>query len=174
MTRSPTQSNDCSEDHSKGKQVDESDLTDQSPAYGVDQHDEPNQYLDASNGRLGLVWQVLIFQLKLAADGLRDLILVPVSMIAALAGLLTSRDDPAKYFRRILLLGRQSEYWINLFGYRRGQGTADEMLKPLEDRFLTEAQNNPHLKRAGDTVNRSLDRSIDSINNASKRDSDLT
>ena len=131
--------------------------------------DEPNLYLDASTGRLELIWQVLIFQLKLAADGLRDLILVPVSMGAALFGLLTSRDDPAKYFRSILQLGRKSEYWINLFGYRRGEGTADEILKPLEERILTEAQNNPHLRRAGDTVNRSLDRSIESIGNA-KRD----
>ena len=140
------------------------------PLTEVDQTVDTDSLPDASTSRLSLLWQVFLFQLKLGADGLRDLILVPVSMVAALAGLLTSRDDPAKYFRRILILGRKSERWINLFGYRKGQGTADELLKPIEDRIFSEAQHNPHLKRAGDTVNRQLDRSIDTLSNATKRE----
>ena len=111
----------------------------------------------AGMSRMQLIWQVLVFQVKLAADGLRDLILVPVSLLAALLGLLSSRDDPAKYYRQILNLGRRSEYWINLFGYRKGQGTADEMIKGLEERVFAEAENNPHLRRANETLNRSID-----------------
>ena len=116
--------------------------------------------------RMQLLWQLLVFQLKLAADGLRDVMLVPVSLLAALAGLLTSRDDPAKYYREVLRLGRRSEYWINLFGYRKGRGTADEILEPLQEKVFAEAEKNPHIKRANETVNRSLDRSIDSVSEA--------
>ena len=36
--------------------------------------------------RLHLIWDVVIFQFKLAADGLRDIVLIPVSLIAALYG----------------------------------------------------------------------------------------
>ena len=113
--------------------------------------------------RMQLMWQLLVFQVKLAADGLRDVMLVPVSLLAALAGLLTSRDDPAKYYREVLRLGRRSEYWINLFGYRKGRGTADEILEPLQEKVFAQAENNPHIKRANETVNRSLDKSIESV-----------
>ena len=113
--------------------------------------------------RLQLVWQVLVFQVKLTADGIRDLLLVPVSLLAALIGLLTSRDDPGKYYKEVLKLGRRSEHWINLFGYRKGRGTSDEMLEPLQAMVMAEAERNPHLRRANHKMNQSLDKSIDSV-----------
>jgi hypothetical protein len=47
-----------------------------------------------------LLRQVLVFQFKLAMDGIRDVLLSPISVIAALAGILTSHTDPSRYFRR--------------------------------------------------------------------------
>jgi len=107
--------------------------------------------------RLQLVWDVMVFQLKLTVDGLRDVILVPVSLLAALVGLFVGGDHPAEYFERVLKFGRRTEHWINLFGRRRTTGTADEIIKPIQDRVFSEAGNRPWLRKAGTTLNRSID-----------------
>ena len=64
-----------------------------------------------------LVHESAIFQLKLMVDGLRDLVLVPVSLVATLVGLLRGGDEPAREFNQVIMLGRQTEQWINLFGH---------------------------------------------------------
>ena len=66
--------------------------------------------------RGALVRNTVVFQLKLMADGFRDLVLLPVSLIAALIGLLRGGDDPDREFQQVIEVGRQSEQWINLFG----------------------------------------------------------
>lgn len=63
-----------------------------------------------------LVRNTVVFQLKLMADGLRDLVLLPVSLIATLIGLLRGGDEPEREFNQVISVGRDSEQWINLFG----------------------------------------------------------
>ena len=65
--------------------------------------------------RFQLIRSVLVFQFKLALDGLRDVLLSPISLGAAILGIATSRDEPEKYFNRLLEFGRASDKWINLF-----------------------------------------------------------
>jgi hypothetical protein len=112
---------------------------------------------DVHNSRLQLVWDVTVFQFKLVFDGVRDVLLVPLSLIAGVLGLLFGGDDPHRYFRRLLRLGRRTEIWLNLFGYRRHKGTSDEMIDPLRERVFSEARNNPWLSRAGTRLNQTLD-----------------
>ena len=107
--------------------------------------------------RLELVWDVLIFQFKLAADGLRDLLLSPLSLGAAILGLVVGGDRPGRYLQGVLRFGRRTELWINLFGHRRRAGTADELAGPVRDRVFTEARENPWIKRTGTRLNRTLD-----------------
>jgi hypothetical protein len=63
-----------------------------------------------------LVRTTVVFQLKLMADGFRDLVLLPVSLVATLIGLLRGGDEPEREFHQVIQIGRQSEQWINLFG----------------------------------------------------------
>ena len=63
-----------------------------------------------------LVRNTVVFQLKLMADGFRDLLLLPISLIATLVGLVRGGDEPDKEFNQVIQVGRQSEQWINLFG----------------------------------------------------------
>lgn len=63
-----------------------------------------------------LIRNAVVFQLKLMADGFRDLLLLPVSLIATLIGLLRGGEEPDREFRQVIELGRESEKWINLFG----------------------------------------------------------
>ena len=63
-----------------------------------------------------LVRKTVVFQLKLMADGFRDLVLVPVSLVAAFVGLLRGGDEPEREFNQVIEFGRGTEKWINLFG----------------------------------------------------------
>lgn len=72
---------------------------------------------DDTVGRWTLVRDIGVLQVKLVVDGLRDLLLVPASLVAGLMSLLSSDTErPGPYFYQLLDLGKQSERWINLFG----------------------------------------------------------
>jgi hypothetical protein len=84
--------------------------------------------------RWTLIRDILVLQLKLVVDGLRDFILVPVSLIIGIASLVKGGDSPGSQFYELLRTGRRSERWINLFG------AAERVYGPSieEDRFPTE------------------------------------
>lgn len=63
-----------------------------------------------------LIRNTVVFQLKLMADGFRDLVLLPVSLVATIIGLLRGGDEPEREFLQVIEMGRESEQWINLFG----------------------------------------------------------
>lgn len=69
-----------------------------------------------SGPRFPVLRDVIVFQGKLLIDGLRDLLLSPVSIIAALIDLLVPGDDGGKRFYAVVRFGRRTERWINLFG----------------------------------------------------------
>ena len=111
----------------------------------------------SETGRLRLLWDALVFQLKLALDGTRDLLLIPVSIAATIWGILFGGDEPDRYFRRVLEWGRRSEIWINLFGHHAEGETADRLIEPFQQRVFDEVANNPQLRRASSELNRALD-----------------
>ena len=70
-----------------------------------------------SPDRWALIRDVAVLQAKLIVDGLRDLVLVPLSLVAGIVSLVTGVDGvPGTHFYRLLAAGKQSEHWINLFG----------------------------------------------------------
>ena len=94
---------------------------------------------DASQSpRNRLIREAAVFQLKLLIDGLRDALLIPVSLLAMLIGVFRGGDDCDREFRRVLKLGRRSERWINLFGNARPlgrpsrTGSMDAVLEQVE------------------------------------------
>ena len=62
--------------------------------------------------RWRLIRDVLVFQIRLGLDALRDLLLSPISIVAGLADLLLGGTR----FYSVLAAGRQTETWIHLFG----------------------------------------------------------
>jgi len=90
------------------------------------------------NPRVELVRETAVLQIKLLVDGLRDAILIPVSLVAALIGLLRGGPDCDLEFRRVIKLGRRSERWINLFGHQPPlggdpvTGSMDSILEQVE------------------------------------------
>ncbi|MGV0034258.1 MAG: hypothetical protein ACNYPE_04585 [Candidatus Azotimanducaceae bacterium WSBS_2022_MAG_OTU7] len=103
--------------------------------------------------RSQLLRHVLVFQFKLAMDGLRDVLLSPISLLAALAGILTSHPDPSRYFKQLLQLGHRSDKWINLFDTHDEESeslTSDDFVRKAESIVLGELEKGgviPKLKR---------------------------
>ena len=66
--------------------------------------------------RWTLIRDIAVFQMKLIVDGLRDLILLPISLGVGLYSLIKGGNEPGTEFYDLLRVGRRSEHWINLFG----------------------------------------------------------
>ena len=91
---------------------------------------------DAAPGRWDLVRDIAVFQVKLVVDGLRDLVLVPVSLVTGLISLLKSGDRPGTEFYDLLRYGRRSDRLINLFGAVdrvHGQQDDDEPMPDIDE-----------------------------------------
>lgn len=91
--------------------------------------------------RLPLLGAWVKFNVKLVLDGVLDgvldLLLLPASFIAVALGLLRGGDAPDRYFRAMLLFGRRTERFINLFGNHR-RGSVDDVLGDYERQVADE------------------------------------
>ena len=66
--------------------------------------------------RWTLIRDLFVFQAKLLVDGLRDLLLVPASLVAGIWSLVGGENGrPGPQFYKLVSLGKQSELWIDLF-----------------------------------------------------------
>jgi hypothetical protein len=67
-----------------------------------------------------LIRDLAVLQVKLLVDGFRDLILLPASIIAAIISFSRSENgQPGPEFYKLLVAGKHSEHFINLFGALR-------------------------------------------------------
>ncbi|MEM7083011.1 MAG: hypothetical protein AAF465_09775 [Pseudomonadota bacterium] len=57
----------------------------------------------------------LVFQVKLFTDGIKDILLSPLSLLAGLVGILFSRGNPGVPLYELLRLGKRFERWLGLF-----------------------------------------------------------
>ena len=113
-------------------------------------------------------WQlfrdIAVFQAKLALDGIRDLVLLPVSLVAGVLGLILSPENPGKYFNRLLEFGRQSDVWINLFSalhhYQTEAATlsSDAYVEKLEEMLINEYKRGGVVKNLKDHTDNLVER----------------
>ena len=94
---------------------------------------------DVSPDRWTLIRDIAVLQAKLVVDGLRDLILVPASLVVGIVSLLSGADGrPGEQFYRLLAMGKQSERWINLFGALKNAPADLEHAEQLPDAGMDE------------------------------------
>ena len=84
--------------------------------------------------------QWAIFQLKLAADAMRDLLLSPISTVVLLLDLLLGNSAYQSYFQRLMRLGKRSDHFINLFSHNATRTTTidavvDEAERTFKERY---------------------------------------
>jgi hypothetical protein len=131
--------------------------------------DESKSTQPHHDARTRLVWELLVFHLKLATGGVRDILLSPVSIIAVIVGLVAGGDKPEVYFRRVQRFGRRSDLWINVFGSHRRGPSVDEMVKPLEESLLAQTRRGGRFERGAGHVNELLD-AVNRKNHARRED----
>jgi hypothetical protein len=59
---------------------------------------------------------LLIFQVKLWFDGLKDVVLSPLSIVAVVVDVLFRRPGRKSLFYRVMSLGERFDLWLNLYG----------------------------------------------------------
>ncbi len=78
-----------------------------------------------------------VLQIKLIVDGLRDIVLVPLSLVAAVISIASGKDGrPGPQFYQLLAWGKQSEVWINLFGAVKNAPEEMEQTIPFRDKDI--------------------------------------
>lgn len=98
---------------------------------------EDLQEKDAGAARWTLIRDIGVLQFKLVVDGLRDIILVPASLIAGIVSLVKGTDgQPGTEFYRLLAWGKETEIWINLFGAVKNSPQSVEQSMSLGDRDI--------------------------------------
>ena len=112
---------------------------------------------DRHRRRLELVWEVALMQLKLIVGGVRDLALIPISIGAAVLGLVTGGDEPEQHFRKVQHFWRRTEAWINLLGESEAHESADDLARPLHRTLEAEFDRGGWVRRTTDHVNAVLD-----------------
>ena len=78
-----------------------------------------------------------VLQVKLIVDGLRDIILVPASLVAGIISIASAKDGkPGLQFYHLLAWGKESEAWINLFGAVRNSPEEIKQPRPFGDQDI--------------------------------------
>lgn len=126
----------------------------------------PPKRPDSVPSRWTLLRDVLAFQFKLFVDGVRDLVLMPVSLGAAVLDFLGVGPRAGRHFYDLLHLGQKSEHLINLFGATEHADTLmnaprpgiDSLISRMERLVVNEYERGGITASAKDTVDRALDR----------------
>ena len=117
-----------------------------------------------------LIRDLFVFQAKLLVDGLRDLLLVPASLVAGVWSLVSGdKGRPGPQFYQLISLGKQSELWIDLFkayehapeDVRREHEFAvsnlDEFVDRLESFVVDEYERGGVTAQAKERIDKALD-----------------
>ena len=97
----------------------------------------PGQEVNSGAARWLLLRDLGVLQVKLVVDGLRDIILVPASLVAGIISIASSTDGkPGLQFYHLLAWGKQSEVWINLFGAVKNSPEKIDLPQPFGDRDI--------------------------------------
>ncbi len=92
--------------------------------------DSPNAQVTGAQAFRHLV----VFQIKLAADALRDLLMGPISIVVFAVDAIRKPSLEDSWYLQLMLLGRRSDKVINLFDEHKDAGhfTVDEAIEEAE------------------------------------------
>jgi hypothetical protein len=118
-----------------------------------------------TQGRWELIRDVLVFQLKLVLDAVRDFALSPLSIGAALIDLFSGDEPPGRRFYAVLRAGQRAERWLDLYRPAGELEGAEEL--PGVDSVVArvEALLAQQVERGGVTAQAKavIDRSLDAL-----------
>lgn len=98
-----------------------------------------------SHSKAVLLRDLVIFQIKLVLDGLKDLVLMPLTIVAAAIDIVFPGRRPGHRFYLVMALGERFDRWLNLFSasdradaskdglFGRGRPGRNTMLGEIEE-----------------------------------------
>jgi hypothetical protein len=125
---------------------------------------------DARELRWRLLRDLGSFVLKVGLEAIRDLVLIPLALLAGLAGLVLSPADPARFFRDVLRLGARFDDFLDLFGAAArneplpARATrVDDLVDGIEAVLRDQHQKGGVTAAAKDAIDRALDAVADAL-----------
>jgi hypothetical protein len=103
--------------------------------------------------------RLVLFQIKLTADALRDLLLSPVAFICTLIDIIFNTQGKNSAFERLMRFGRRSEYFINLFEQRhriKQSSNIEQVASNIESIIKNEMQNQTLSAKAKQKIKQQL------------------
>jgi hypothetical protein len=98
---------------------------------------------------------LLLLQVKLWVDALRDFALMPVGVICYLLDL-ASDSDEQRYWNKLMKWGRQSDHHINLFQHEnfdeKKSVTIDDVADIVEDVLKKDVKNSSNKQQLVETI----------------------
>jgi hypothetical protein len=128
---------------------------------------DPLTVESGSNERWKFFRDVLVFQLKMLLDNVRDFALMPVSLVAALIDLIFKGERHGSLFYQVLRWGAHSEEVINVYAAIETHDrptvnpryTVDAVIARLEDVLIRECEKGG----TAASIKAAMDRAIDQI-----------
>ena len=108
------------------------------------------------------VKRLLIFQVKLAVDALRDIILSPVSIFCSVMDSIQDKSGEDSYFERLMIFGRNTEKRINLFEHHQKSDlekkdvSIDSILDSVENVILKEYKDKQLSKKTLSAIEKAI------------------
>jgi len=100
----------------------------------------------ADNPRSVVLRDLLLFQMKLWLDGLKDIVLSPLSIVACVLDVLFRRTDQSSLFYGVMRLGERFDLWLNLYAPAKRADASPDGLLDRESSALSPRL--PHSKEA--------------------------
>ncbi len=92
-------------------------------SYAPERRDVPVPTLPEYRSRWKLARDLGVFELKLAVDGVKDLILAPLALAAVVADMVMPAATRGVFLRAVIRIGERFERWLNLYGLKRREAT---------------------------------------------------
>ncbi len=117
---------------------------------------------EVSQDRKVIVRDLVIFQIKLLLDGLKDVVLSPLSIVAAGLDLISPTAKRGQRLYAVLMLGERFDRWLNLFNvseraaaheeglFGASRAGADTLLGKLEELVIGHAEPEEEQEPAAD------------------------
>jgi hypothetical protein len=85
-----------------------------------------------------------VFEVKLAVDGLKDIVLAPLALAAVVADMVMPAETRGVFLRAVIRIGEGFERWLNLYGSKRrlddrsvlDEGGSDVIVDYLESKTV--------------------------------------
>ena len=117
---------------------------------------------DRSRNRWVLLRELVVFQLKMLLEGTRDLLLVPLVLLAGVLGLAFGGDEPRRFLHDVLRAGRRFDRWLDLFAPisrepLQGSGGIDTYFEQIENVLVEQHSRGGITAQAKKTIDDALD-----------------